>query len=313
MALVDLRARCDDPAVRALAAHAHGSAESLERAPDRYRAREWALVGWEEDGELAACAGVERVAQQEIVLRSVAVAPDRRGRGVGRALVEALAQAATARTLVAETDAAAVGFYRRCGFTVEQLGDRFRCVRTIEARAADSGAVSALTLGELEQAIRESWGRDTSDDAGEWSGDNPARGQCAVTALLLRDLLGGEILIANVLRGGERVERHAWNRLPSGLALDVTRSQFRDGETYEQPSPGEPVLVERARYELLAGRVRARLDALQAANLGRTHARHAFPGRSMRFAIGKTLTVDSISPRVDSNSGVVGSPELPVF
>jgi hypothetical protein len=64
-------------------------------------------------------------------------------------------------------------------------------------------------LSELESAIRKSWGRDTSDDPDEWSESNPARGQCAVTAMLVRELLGGEILIANVLRHGRRVERHA--------------------------------------------------------------------------------------------------------
>jgi hypothetical protein len=115
-------------------------------------------------------------------------------------------------------------------------------------------------LSELESAIRKSWGRDTSDDPDEWSESNPARGQCAVTAMLVRELLGGEILIANVLRDGRRVERHAWNLLPSGLALDLTTSQFEDGGEYEEPVPGEPIMVNRAGYELFARRVRESLS-----------------------------------------------------
>jgi hypothetical protein len=128
--------------------------------------------------------------------------------------------------------------------------------RELEARPAGTDAARPATLGEVEDAIRASWGRDTSDDPDDWSEDNPAQGQCAVTALLVKKLLGGEILLAGVLRDGKRVERHAWNRLRSGLILDLTRSQFRDGEEFEEPVPGESLLTIPARYELLADRVR---------------------------------------------------------
>lgn len=120
---------------------------------------------------------------------------------------------------------------------------------------------AATTLSVLEGAIRSAWDRETSDDPDEWSAENPARGQCAVTALLVRALLGGDILIANVLRNGKRVERHAWNRLPSGITLDLTREQFRDGETFTEPAVEEPLITRRnpERYERLAARVRAAL------------------------------------------------------
>ena len=52
-----------------------------------------------------------------------------------------------------------------------------------------------------------------------------------MTALVVRELLGGEILIATVIPPeGESSERHAWNRLPSGEEVDLTREQFRAGE-----------------------------------------------------------------------------------
>ena len=251
MSLIDLRGREDEPEVRGLLA--------LDRVPT-----EWMLVGWEEDGLLVACAGLKRD-DTDIVVRSIAVAAASRGRGVGRSLLDAVAGVATARRLVAETDDDAVGFYERCGFTAEEIEPkggrrRYRCSRPVGAGAAPPDAVRAITLGDLEQAIRSGWARDTSDDPDEWSEDNPARGQCGVTALLVRDLLGGEILIANVLRDGERVERHAWNQLPSGVSVDLTRSQFANGEEYEEPAAGEPLLVSRDRYELLAKRVRDRLS-----------------------------------------------------
>jgi hypothetical protein len=94
---------------------------------------------------------------------------------------------------------------------------------------------------ELERAVRAGWSRETSEDPVEWSAENPSRGQCAVTALLLRELLGGEILIATVLpREGEPSERHAWNRLASGDEVDLTFDQFRAGETLGPPQVVEP-------------------------------------------------------------------------
>jgi hypothetical protein len=82
-----------------------------------------------------------------------------------------------------------------------------------------------------------------------------------VTALLVRELLGGEILIANVIRAGKRVERHAWNRLASGIEVDLTHSQFHDGEQLAEPHVDEPIALQGApeRYELFASRVRTAL------------------------------------------------------
>jgi hypothetical protein len=78
LGLVDLRRREDEEAVRALLAFAHGSPESAESAAARYAAREWILVGWEDEGELVACAGMERTSESEIRIRSVASLRSRR-------------------------------------------------------------------------------------------------------------------------------------------------------------------------------------------------------------------------------------------
>jgi hypothetical protein len=136
-------------------------------------------------------------------------------------------------------------------------------VRAVVSRPAPPAAVSALTLDDVQAAIRGSWSAETSDDPEEWSPENPARGQCGVTALAVRDLLGGEILVANVLRDGRRVERHAWNRLASGLTIDLTRAQFAPGYELDGPRVEEPLTASRSpeRVQLFASRVRARLGS----------------------------------------------------
>ena len=264
---VDLRGREDESDVLELLADAHGSRASVERALRRYRDGEWRLIGWQEQGRLVACAGVSRDPDRSVVLHSVAVARGSRGRGIGRTLLEFIADHAAAPRLLAETDEEAAEFYRRCGFEVESLarrrdGQRFRCVRTIVFQPGAPRAVHAWTLAELERAIRSSWAIETSDDPERWTRANPARGQCVGTSLLVRELLGGEILLANVIREGEWVERHAWNRLPTGVTVDLTRSQFTCGEELTDPVVGEPVATHRSRYALLASRVRERLELL---------------------------------------------------
>ena len=76
----------------------------------------------------------------------------------------------------------------------------------------------------LEEAIKQSWGKDTCypPSAESWIPENPALGQCAVTALVVRDYLGGDILNCKSLH-------HHYNQLMDGIVVDLTKSQFPEG------------------------------------------------------------------------------------
>ena len=92
------------------------------------------------------------------------------------------------------------------------------------------------SLAEIERAIRASWSEETCDPVDEWSPGNPPRGQCAVTALVVQDLFGGELLLAEVrYPDGSRQGLHYWNRLPGGAELDLTREQFAPSEHVQAP------------------------------------------------------------------------------
>lgn len=104
--------------------------------------------------------------------------------------------------------------------------------------------VTNLTLADIESAIRASWALDTCDDVDieDWTPDNPARGQCGATTLVLHDLLGGQIADAEV-RDGDRIQgHHSWLRTPGGIDIDLTREQFSPTEIV-----GTPKLYERPR------------------------------------------------------------------
>jgi hypothetical protein len=89
----------------------------------------------------------------------------------------------------------------------------------------------------LQAAISASWSAETCDptDTADWSPANPSRGQCAVTAMVVQDLFGGELLEAEVhFPDGTRQGFHYWNRL-DGVEVDLTREQFSSEELVQEP------------------------------------------------------------------------------
>ncbi len=128
-------------------------------------------------------------------------------------------------------------------------------------RLSAAATLPAMTLAKLEAIIRSAWSKDTSDDPDEWTESNSAGGQCGVTAMVLYQLFGGVLLVSDVFRDGTRVETHHWNRLASGLEIDLTREQFRRGETFGEPriidpaTSREPKPDSLRRVQLLSSRV----------------------------------------------------------
>lgn len=120
---------------------------------------------------------------------------------------------------------------------------------------------AGVTLAQVEAAIEASWTAETSVDP-TWSPTNPALGQCAVTALVVQDYLGGDLI--RVVNDGVS---HYFNLVVGpGIRVtevDLTRGQF---DTWE---PSAPEVRDRTyvlsfpatltRYELLAAAVAARL------------------------------------------------------
>jgi hypothetical protein len=127
--------------------------------------------------------------------------------------------------------------------------------------------VTPKLLTDIERAVRSSWGADTSppEFRSRWSPDNPARGQCGVTAMVLNDLLGGELIRGEVQVNGQFRDYHWWNRIGLEVEIDLTREQFRPEEivTGGTVIPRPPVTEWRRlreEYELLRSRVLEKLD-----------------------------------------------------
>jgi hypothetical protein len=100
-------------------------------------------------------------------------------------------------------------------------------------------------IEDLEERLREAWSNQTST---KWTEQNPARGQCSVTALAVQRLCGGEILKTDTPDG-----LHFYNRV-DGVRRDLTASQF-DGPIVYQDLPS-------GADEAMADTNPAQLDAL---------------------------------------------------
>ena len=109
-----------------------------------------------------------------------------------------------------------------------------------------------MKLKKLKSALVKSWSKDTcyppmGDD---WSRENPALGQCYVTALIVNDYFGGMILEAKFKDGSA----HFWN-LVDGEEVDLTRSQFDEGEIIPEPKEfSRQEIDSRKNYDGINGR-----------------------------------------------------------
>lgn len=83
-----------------------------------------------------------------------------------------------------------------------------------------------ITIEELKEALRKSWSAETSSDPKKWTPENPAWGQCAVTACIAQDYFGGNLIRAAVHEPG--CSSHYWNELSDGTEIDLTKDQFSE-------------------------------------------------------------------------------------
>ena len=96
-------------------------------------------------------------------------------------------------------------------------------------------------IKDLEEIFKKTWCRETSYNCNKWSQENPALGQCGVSALIVQDFFGGDLLYTDKCwdKYGWIFCAHCWNRLPNGQWIDLTRCQFNEGVKIGAPKTGK--------------------------------------------------------------------------
>lgn len=106
---------------------------------------------------------------------------------------------------------------------------------------------------ELFRVLKAVWAGDTAGGTTSWSQDNPAKNHCSVTALIVQDYFGGELLNTKTAGG-----THFYNSI-DGKRWDLTVSQFAEPICFEDnPATREEAMADasEAKYRILAERVR---------------------------------------------------------
>lgn len=109
------------------------------------------------------------------------------------------------------------------------------------------------TFMKPQEALLKSWSIKSSF---KWTKDNPAKGQCGVTALVVNDLLGGLIRKTPLFEGW-----HFYNEI-NGIRYDFTVSQFNEDIRYmDIPSNREEAFLDtnQKQYDFLKQSVKIHL------------------------------------------------------
>ena len=119
-ALARFRSYAADPSVTILVHRAAAATPAVRDGPE---------------GRIDSCIAYRRTGDS-LELINIGTVPAVRGTGLGRRLIEAVLGREKPRSVWLETDNDAVGFYRRCGFSIASLGEKYPGIERFECRLA---------------------------------------------------------------------------------------------------------------------------------------------------------------------------------
>ncbi|WP_375200344.1 GNAT family N-acetyltransferase [Bacillus sp. RS11] len=90
------------------------------------------LYSFEVEGETVGCIGIEQISLSKCEIKHIAVLVNQRGKGIGSQMINFVANEYT--SIVAETDHEAVDFYRRYGFFITSLGEKYPGVERFQCQ-----------------------------------------------------------------------------------------------------------------------------------------------------------------------------------
>ena len=123
--------------------------------------------------------------------------------------------------------------------------------------------MQTVSREELTTAVRNAWSAETSAAHDRWSEKNPALGQCAVTACVMQDYLGGDILNSVVMLPDGSSDSHYYN-LIDREEVDLTIQQFPVGSIFSEGRPKTRGFANTRDYCLSFDATRQRYETLKA-------------------------------------------------
>jgi [ribosomal protein S5]-alanine N-acetyltransferase len=124
-----------------------------------------------------------------------------------------------------------------CGILQKDYMEMNNTEQTTIIKLNDKPLINIInTIAQLLNAFKLTWSLKSSS---KWTLDNPAKGQCGVTSLVVQDILGGKIYKTSTFEGW-----HYYNVIQN-RRYDFTESQFSKSVDYEDiPSNREEALLD---------------------------------------------------------------------
>ncbi|MFC4410063.1 GNAT family N-acetyltransferase [Chungangia koreensis] len=98
----------------------------IETEYEKYRCEsDYMLYGFIDENELVGCIGIQLTGSSSCEIRHIAVDPETRGKSIGRQMIEYVIDRHELCHIIAETDKDAVEFYRKTGFSINSLGEKY--------------------------------------------------------------------------------------------------------------------------------------------------------------------------------------------
>jgi ribosomal protein S18 acetylase RimI-like enzyme len=107
------------------------------------------ILGVESNGELAGLIGLRLQPPDAAIIRHIVVRRELRGQGLGRQMIVHACAVYRLGAVFAETDHGAVEFYRKIGFAVESLGEKYPSTERFSCEL--KGAVQLPPAGGFER------------------------------------------------------------------------------------------------------------------------------------------------------------------
>lgn len=128
--VVDLRSRLNVAEVRELVDQLgypiENQREKTTQILNEYREHvEQPILGAESGCKLVGLVGLSLQPPDGAIIRHIVVRRDHRGQGIGSQMIDQLFRIYGVRVVFAETDRDAVEFYRKVGFAVKSLGEKY--------------------------------------------------------------------------------------------------------------------------------------------------------------------------------------------
>ena len=134
--ICDVKEKLSDSAILDLLAPSvfNPTPERLLSRAEKYQADDnTSVYAYSENGEYKGIV-VFKIKEQTVEILDIAVKPEYQGKGIGSRLIDYIFSKFSINKIIAETDDEAIGFYKKCGFTVidtrvEIYTKRYTCVK----------------------------------------------------------------------------------------------------------------------------------------------------------------------------------------